>query len=336
MSDNLTGFFSLLRPNLRHSSIKTYVGTMKRIMTLISTTDLTNTIKKYKEILKEINKDSPKVKMNILQVILLILNPENNIPVSENILIKQLNALSDKKKIYDELTEIYNKLKIEYQSEQEEQIMNEKQKENYVEYDDLQKVYKNFYEQVKYIEKLNPKTTPMDLIYEYQKYVILSFYLAKEPTRAEIADAYFIKTKRDYKFIEEIKKTNERVNYIDLPRAKLILGDFKNVATVGAKELDIEKPIIDILKKWKKINKTRYLMIKKDGTPIGHKYMYNVLTGIFKDLLGTDKKISVNVLRHTYISEELKDDTMLKKKKKMAENMLHSVATQEKVYRKKL
>jgi hypothetical protein len=339
MTDELTGFFTLLRPNLRESSANTYVGTLKRIMTLLKTEDISTIVKKYKELIKEIGDKSAKVQMNILQVILLFLNPENNIPDTTNKYIKQLANIPDKKKVYDEITEIFNGLKAEYQTEQEEQTMNTKQQENHIDYAELQKAYTKLYDQVKYIEKLDPKTVANDLVYEYQKYVILSFYLAKEPTRGEIGDAYFIKTKRDYKFLEELKKKNTRINYIDFPAGKLVLGDFKNVATAGPKELTLEKPIMAVLKKWKRLNKTRYLITKKDGEPIGHKYMYNVLTNIFQDLLGEkgeNKKISVNVLRHTYISEELKGDTMLKKKKKMAENMLHSVSTQEKIYRKKI
>lgn len=332
-----THFFSLLRENLKESTINTYKITFKRIFNLLNTDNISIhfLLDNYKDLLEKIKENTVKVQMNILQVVLLICNlQQNNLThKTDNKLYNELLSI-DKNKIndiYKYLMNIYSKLREKYQTEQETQIMNTKQEENYEDINLLREKHSELYKNIKYIEKL--KDISIDLIYEYQKYVILAFYLLKEPTRAEIGDCYFIKTKKDL-----IKLKNEIIgkNYIDLSNKKLVLNDYKNVATNGKKEFELDKVIIDILKKWKKINPTNYLFIKKDKTLIGHKYMYNVLVNIFQDLLGNNKKISVNILRHSFVSNELKNDVMLNKKKELADKMLHSTGIQEKIYRKKI
>ena len=80
-----------------------------------------------------------------------------------------------------------------------------------------------------------------------------------------------------------------------------------------------------VINKFLKLNPERkYLLQNKEGLPISRNNLGKTITKIFA---ATGKQVSINIIRHVYISENV-DMEAVKKSKEMAKSMLHDTSTQ--------
>jgi hypothetical protein len=107
-----------------------------------------------------------------------------------------------------------------------------------------------------------------------------------------------------------------------------VFNNYKTKNKYGTQEVKIPVRLRNILQKWSKKHTNEYLLFSEKGTPLPQSRLTQKLNRIF------GKNISVNMLRHIFISERvLEAAPALQKLEDIAEDMGHSVGTQQ-LYKK--
>ena len=263
------------RPNLSKKSITAYTSTLKNIYSKVYPNDLKISIKKFDNYDDFINvlKDVPSNKRKSILSALVVICGE------------------DKCKKYRELM-IDDAQK--YNNEQQEQVKNENQKENWITMDDIKKVYNQYYVAYKHlIKKEDLSDSDLQII---QNYIIIC-----------LLSGLFIAPRRSLDFTEmKIKDiSKDKDNYID--KNKFVFNTYKTAKFYGKQEVEIPTELKKILSKWIKINPTDYLLFDMNNSKLSNVKLTQRLNKIF------GKKISVNMLRHIYLSTKYKETININK-----------------------
>tara|TARA_R110002012_G_scaffold178675_1_gene343868 strand:- start:1894 stop:2748 length:855 start_codon:yes stop_codon:yes gene_type:complete len=126
---------------------------------------------------------------------------------------------------------------------------------------------------------------------EIQNYILLVLYsgVYVPPRRA--------KDYVDFRIGKEIDKDKE--NYLD--KGAMIFNSYKTSKKYGQQKVPLPNAMKTILKKWIAVNPTPYLLFDTNQSPLTSVKLNQRLNKIF------GKKISVNALRHSYLSEKYGD-----------------------------
>ena len=206
---------------------------------------------------------------------------------------------------YEAEYEVYSKLLLEEKREilknAEENKTTPKEQKNILSWDKLKDLYKN--------ENMSPEHR-----------ALIALYTLIPPRRIQDMQLLTITN-------TEVNN-NPNLNYIVVKRGiptKLIFNEYKTRQTYGVQSFDMTKDLANALKP--------YIRDKKVGDPIfpnkDNKYIKNFseyLTSIFKKYTG--KNISVNLIRHAFVSDYLKKNTSIAEKKEISNKMSHSITSQ--------
>lgn len=198
----------------------------------------------------------------------------------------------------------------QYDAEIREQKKSLSQQENWLSQDQVRNLHDNLRESTAYLFKkqtLTPKERSL-----FQDYLILSLYVLQPPRRIQ-----------DYTemLLNSTPADGEDFNYIK--NKKFFFQKYKTAKRYGEQIVDINPKLYYIIQKWRKINPNqKWLIVGETGDRLTSPAMTMRLNKIFGG-----KKISVNMLRHIYITDELKDVPALTKLDKTAEAMGHSTDT---------
>jgi len=298
------------RPNLKESSIKTYISNLNKLANDVGIKKINNLIflQHGSNVMKMIEKKKPNTQKTYLAVIIVV-----------------LKAIDAKQNLIDYYTEKMNKLAENYQENMAKQEKSESQKENWMELSDLRKFLDK---QGREITRLRlwtkPKLSPKEFD-QIQKFVAGSLYLADDanpPLRSDYADMKLICSNDYGKLSDEEKKDNYIVD-VNKSNKFFHLGDYKTSGKYGIKKIKVGKKLNSILNKWFKINETGYLLVNNRKQPMTPNGLTKYINRVFED---TGKKIGVSLLRHIYISNKFpaKND----EKQEVADLMGHSVDEQ--------
>lgn len=203
-----------------------------------------------------------------------------------------------------------------YNDHMKEQKMSQTQKDNWITQDEIKTVYRRLEKEARPLlnsSSLNPYTTR-----RLMDYIILSFYHLIPPRRS----LDLVKFK-----VRNINKETD--NY--LAGRKMVFNDYKTKKIYGQQTVDIPTKLKSIIEKWVKLHNNDYLVFNDDGNPMTSAQLTHRLNRIFDG-----RKVSVNMLRHSYITHTVLPQTpALKKLEETAKDMGHSVETQA-LYRKDL
>lgn len=152
-----------------------------------------------------------------------------------------------------------------------------------------------------------------------QSYILISCYTMIPPRRA--SDYINLKYRND----------SELDNFYNAKKGQLLFRIYKTAKVYGTQEEVVPKPLKTLLNKWiaKKatlsaplsdVSKSDYLF----NTPAGKQFSNTDITNTLNYLF--DKKISVSMLRHIYITDKL--SPKIDELKSIAGDMGHSVAQQ--------
>ena len=286
------------RPNLSKTSLNTYASTLTNLHKKVFNDEPFNieNFNKTSEILQYLSDKAPNKRKSILA---------------------SLVVISDKKEYRDLMLEDIK----EYNKEQAKQKRTIAQEESWVSQEDVDKKHKELEGKwkllyKKYLNKV-PHLTQKE-IQEMQDYVMLS-----------LLGGIYIPPRRlkDYVDFRLIPLGTEDPNKINTKnRNKLIFNSYKTSKTYGQQIVKIPPKLNEIMNKWTDINPTHYLFIDSKGRPLTNVKMNQRLNKIF------GKKVSVNQLRHTYLSHKYAD--RLKANEELAEDFekMGSSMLQEKVY----
>jgi hypothetical protein len=171
----------------------------------------------------------------------------------------------------------------------------ETQEENWVETADVESVLAKLEKDATAIYKKQTKT-PQDL-QEIQNYIIMVLLSGK-----------YIPVRRSKDYVDfKIKSPTAEDNFLD--KNKLVFNSYKTAKTYGQQVLTIPIKVKNILKKWIDINPTEWLLFDTNMGKMSNVKLTQRINKIFND-----KKVSVNQLRHTSITDKLEDHQLSKKK----------------------
>mgnify|MGYP003656460536 CR=1 FL=1 len=165
-------------------------------------------------------------------------------------------------------------------------------------------------------------------------WLIASLYTSagNPPVRATYANMSII-TEKNY---IALKPEELHTNYLVLGKKNqkyFSFNSFKNVRYTGLTKVPVARALNRVLNKYFKLFSTppEQLLINNVGMPMNEANLSATFTKVFDP---TGKHITLNLVRHIFISELLKDDKFIDEKKHNADMMMHTTSTQE-LYRKK-
>jgi len=287
-----------LRPNLSNLSVITYVSILSNL---------------YKKVYND--KDYTLNKFTDTEKILKFLN-ENYEPRKRKTILSALVVLTEKPEYRNQMLkdiQTYNK-------EEGQQQLSEKQKEVYVNTDEVKRILAKLKKEATEAYNSLIMTPSMNTLQTIQNYIIMCLFSGVyiPPRRSKDYINFKIKPK-------SIDKQKD--NYMD--KNTFVFNDYKTSKTYGQQIVSIPKELQTIIKKWIKVNPTEYLLFDTTQKQLTVPSLTHRLNKIF------DKKVSVNQLRHTFLSDKYKDS--IKTNEDMEEDLkkMGSSMKQQKIYIKK-
>jgi len=114
-----------------------------------------------------------------------------------------------------------------------------------------------------------------------------------------------------------------------LKNGSMYFNQYKTAKTYGEQKLKLPTDLLEYIKKWNKFQCNDYLLFNNNKSHLTSSQITKRLNKIF------GKKVSVDILRHVYLSNYYKDIPKLKDMLQLATDMSHSINTQLTQYVKK-
>lgn len=266
------------RPDLAPSSVSTYLTTYRRIAknigeTLMTPRDFSIHIEK---ILKYIDGISVRMKRPAIAAIVSLLKEPAVDKDTEKVIQRYSDALSLASR---ELNDI-----------EDEQEMTERQKEAYLPWPEILKIYEKLKQHAEPLWKIKPEYITGDIFEILQYYVLLSCYVLIPPRRALDYAVFKI---RNFETTPESKD-----NYMIEVRGRpyFVFNTYKNAKRLGSQKFEIPLELKKIINKWKTLNLSDFLLMNSKKKPIHATRINKMLGDIFK------RNIGASLLRHSYLT----------------------------------
>jgi integrase len=211
----------------------------------------------------------------------------------------------------------YRKIMIDdinkYNEELKTQELTDKERKNWITQEEVKKVYNELYKDANHL--FNKEKLTKNEMMRLQNLVTLSLYTMIAPRR--ILDYTKFKL-RNYNENED--------NYMN--KKVFVFNNYKTDKSHGKQSIPIPIKLYNIVKKWEKKHDNDYLLYSDNGKPLQPSQLTLRLNKMF------GKNVSVNSLRHSYITEDvLKAMPAIKKLEETAEAMGHTI-DQQLLYKK--
>lgn len=239
-------------------------------------------------------------------------------------LVVYLKAIGKSSEQYDKCIKEMGQ-QIEAQDKRNEPT--EFEKKNIVKRQEIESILKNLEDNILKLEQQNKYN--MKYFRTLQNYLILNLYFLIPPMRNDyvLVDVY-----ESLPFI-----TTKEKNYISLGDEKLIINRYKTDKKYGTIEVKLPVKIRDLIRKvfrkreeiFPKLIGEYALLINNELNRMSKVNLIQNLNTIFK------RKVSVTMLRKSYISEKYPVEYTIEDMERDAKTMGHSVALQQSTYRKR-
>jgi integrase len=175
----------------------------------------------------------------------------------------------------------------DYNADIQKQEKSDTQQESWVNTADVKLIYDDLKKNADLLYK-KKGLTPADL-QQIQNYIIVS-----------VLGGMYVPPRRSKDFVDfKIKSIDpSKDNFLD--KSKMVFNSYKTAKTYGQQMVDIPIQLKNILLKWIKINPTDYLLFDVNMNPLSSVKLNQRLNKIF------DKKVGVNQLRHTFLTDKYK------------------------------
>jgi len=275
------------KPNLASSSINTYNSILSNLLKKLEYTDYKDLLKQKKLLtfLKDIKPSNRKTTLSAVVVLF------------SNDTYKDNKAILKYKKVLKEDNDTT-------ETEIDKQEKTQKQADNWIDWKDIEQKYKDLENDTKHIytkSKLSMKDKQ-----DLQNYIILSCYVLVEPRR--LLDWVEFK-------VNNIDKAKD--NYIN--NNNFVFNNYKTKGKYDSQTVAIPKDLKKIITNWISKNDSDYLFFDSNNNKLTSVKLNQRLNKI----LGN--KASVNIIRHSFLTNKYKDIPALNDMKKTAENMGHSL-----------
>lgn len=228
-------------------------------------------------------------------------------------ILAALTTLTDKKAYRDLMLKDIES----YNEKEHRQEQNEKQSESWVSSDVINQTFTKLQNTANTLYKR--ENLRMTDLQEIQDYIILC-----------LLGGVFIPPRRSKDYVDfkiaDIDKSED--NY--MVSNTFVFNSYKTAKTYGAQKVEIPLELKKIITKWSKVNPTNYLLFDSKSNQLSNVKLTQRLNKIFA------KKVSVNQLRHTYLSD--KYQSTIETNKALADDMakMGSSSHQEKTYIKRV
>lgn len=279
------------------NSIKTYASVLNSLIKKNDLKVLNLDTLGSKKVFEYINKLPLKARKVLLSALLLFFKNDDS------------KAIAKQKELWKSMI----KKDMEQDNENEEkQELTATQKENWMDWSAILKRR----DELEYIPSGNKWSRKE--INKFQDYLISALYTFNAPRRAQ-----------DYASMLMIKGT-PKDNFIDWKAREFIFNDYKTKKVYNTQKIKIDDQLFSLLKLWKKHNHTGVLLEDTHGQPMTPSKLSSRLGSIFGKT-----GFGVNILRHAYVSDNLKDMPFLDKIKDIATDLGHS-PSETVLYKKKV
>lgn len=175
----------------------------------------------------------------------------------------------------------------DYNADIQKQEKTDTQQESWVNTDEVLAIYNDLKKNAELLYK-KKGLTPADL-QQIQNYIIVS-----------VLGGMYIPPRRSKDYVDfRIKNIDKEAhNYLD--KNKLVFNSYKTAKTYGQQVVEIPTQLKNLLLKWIKINPTDHLLFDVNMNPLSSVKLNQRLNKIF------DKKVGVNQLRHTFLTDKYK------------------------------
>jgi hypothetical protein len=202
-------------------------------------------------------------------------------------------------------------------------VKTDKQKENWVEWEDIMKKKEELSEEIS--KFINNKTVSANEYEKLLQHLILSLYSDIPPRRNQ-----------DYLLSYIVKKWNDKMptdkNYLDLAGKQFVFNKYKTHREYGQQKLLIPDTLMTVINQYLKFHPVWKGVAKRKNEPIRllclangtEMTAVNAITRILNKVFG--KKVGSSLLRHIYLSDKYKDVSSEQQKDSIA--MGHSVSQQ--------
>ena len=213
----------------------------------------------------------------------------------------------------DEYKDLMNKDGQEYNAKKKMQKKSEKEEANWVEQSELQTIYENLENEAKACFKLRNPTSAD--IQRCQSYIILSVVSGKYiPIRRSL----------DWTEMKFRNYNKEEDNYLDDKRKNFVFNVYKTHKFLGDQTITIPTPLKRIITNWLKLLQqvypdNEYMFVDSRGNKLTPTKLTQRLNNVF------GRKASINILRHSFLSEKYKDMPSLEELHTEATAMGHSL-----------
>jgi|688.fasta_scaffold04525_16 integrase len=221
----------------------------------------------------------------------------NDIPPNKRkTILSALVIITDKKQYRDLMLSDVR----DYNKEIDKQEKTPEQKESWVDSEQVNDIFKSLKENADLLYK--KKKLNINDLQEIQSYIIIA-----------LLGGVFIPPRRSKDFVDfKIKNITENDNFLD--GKTMVFNSYKTSKTYGQQVIPIDNILLKILKKWIAINPTDYLLFDAHLNPLSSVKLNQRLNKIF-----SSKKVGVNQLRHTYLTNKFGDT--INKKNEIKETM---------------
>jgi hypothetical protein len=279
----MQAIFQTNRPSVTQSTINTYMSCIRRVakdspdITLKDPDDFVTHVDSVLNTLKAYTPTIRKTKLSAIVVF-----------------------LDDKKKTHSkELVSALEKYRKQMTTDMKtsdasdvEQTLTDRQKENYIEWDEVMKIYNELKTEAEPLFKI--PTLSNRQFFLLQKYVILSCYVLIPPRRSEDYCSFKI---------HNVTENATDCNYMLAPankkkKSSFVFNVYKNAGKLGKQVVEIPTELKQIINKWKLKNENDWLMVNNKFEKTNQSQMTSILNSIF------GKKISSSLLRHIYLTKK--------------------------------
>lgn len=285
-----------------------------------------NSLKAYMIILRKLNNNNDIENLNFLKNKKRILHFISDLAITtqRNYLAAILVALPtiDEPKLLDFYKEQLEVLNVEYNSFIGSHEKSELQKLNWMTLKNLRKIYESYRKEIRK-EQYNKKTSLTSKESKFlNNYLVVSLYILQPPVRLDFAPMTIINS---------IKDDDDKGNFlVNKSRNKktFIINEYKSSKTYGKQVIDISKELNTVLNLYLKFHKNDSFLLNTRGKPLTSNALSKLITHAFGRY--TNNIITLNLLRHIYITEKVKIKTAdeEKEEEELAKSMHHSKNTQ--------
>ena len=265
------------RPNVSQSTLKTYQSGIRSIGKHLN-----------------VEVDSPQIIVDNIDAIINHLNDKKlNVRKTK---MSALIVFLDEDTPSEQTSDVINRLrtivakdKLENEENEIKQSMTERQKKNYISWEEVLKIYESLKTEAEPLFKLN--TLTVSNFRKLMNYVLLSCYVLIPPRRS-----------LDYTAFKLRNYDTGKDNYM-LPKSKknksvFVFNQYKNAGRMGPQEIQIPNTLKTIIQKWTLKNPYDHLLTTADGKPVTQTKINAMLNDIFQ------KNISSTLLRHIWVTNK--------------------------------